>query len=93
MKQLVHAALLATAGALGTAAAQDTAPAQVQQQTIERAGSLPSSQGPEQNFTGRVRVDPIFAVTADAPYSAAFVTFEPDARSAWHTHPGGQRLG
>ena len=78
---------LASAGVVG---AQSAAPAQ--EQTIVRAGSQPSSQGPQQNFTGSVRVDPIFAVNADAPYSAAYVSFEPGARSAWHTHPAGQRL-
>lgn len=48
--------------------------------------------GPEQNFTGRVRVDPLFAATAEVNASGAYVTFEPGARSAWHTHPAGQRL-
>jgi quercetin dioxygenase-like cupin family protein len=63
-----------------------------QQQTIVRAGSQPSTEGPAQYFTGKVRVDPVFAATADVPFGAAYVTFEPGARSAWHTHPAGQRL-
>jgi quercetin dioxygenase-like cupin family protein len=83
------AVLIALAAPVG-AAAQTAAAAP--EQTIARAGSQPSSPGPEQNFTGSVRVDPIFAVHSDAPYSAAYVSFEPGARSAWHTHPGGQRL-
>ena len=81
-------ALLATAGAVCIASAQ-TPP---QEQTIVRTGSQPSTQGPEQYFTGKVRVDPVFAARADVPYGAAYVTFEPGARSAWHTHPAGQRL-
>ncbi len=88
MKFAVPSALLATAGAVCIASAQ-TPP---QEQTIVRAGAQPSTQGSEQYFTGKVRVDPVFAATADVPYSAAYVTFEPGARSAWHTHPGGQRL-
>jgi quercetin dioxygenase-like cupin family protein len=67
-------------------------PSSAQQQTIVRARSLPASQGPEQNFTGKVRVDPVFAASVDVPYSTAFVTFEAGARSAWHVHPAGQRL-
>lgn len=59
---------LASAGVVGAQSA-----ASAQEQTIVRAGSQPSSQGPQQNFTGSVRVDPIFAVNADAPYSAAYV--------------------
>lgn len=90
MKHARMTLLLIALGAPGIVPAQTTASAA--EQTIVRAGSQPSSQGPEQNFTGRVRVDPIFAANADAPYSAAYVTFEPGARSAWHTHPGGQRL-
>lgn len=43
-------------------------------------------------FIGRVRVDPLFNADNDMPCSAAYVTFEPGARSAWHTHPAGQRL-
>jgi hypothetical protein len=88
MKLAVTATLLATVGVTCTASAQ----APPQEQTIVRAGTQPSTQGPEQYFTGKVRVDPVFAARADVPYSAAYVTFEPGARSAWHTHPAGQRL-
>ncbi len=61
-------------------------------QQISRVGTQASAAGPEQTFTGRVRVDPLFAATAELPASGAYVTFEPGARSAWHTHPTGQRL-
>ena len=60
---------------------------------LSRNGSRASMNGPEQNFTGRVRVDPLF-IQPRAPQrtTAAYVTFEPGARSAWHTHPLGQTL-
>jgi quercetin dioxygenase-like cupin family protein len=61
-------------------------------QQIARAGSQASMAGPAENFTGRVRVDPLFPADADIHASGAYVAFEPGARSAWHTHPAGQRL-
>lgn len=61
-------------------------------QTITRAGTQASYKGPAEYFTGTVRVDPLFAANDAAPYSGAYVTFEPGARSAWHIHPTGQRL-
>jgi quercetin dioxygenase-like cupin family protein len=61
-------------------------------QQISRAGSQASVAGPEDYFTGRVRVDPLFPATGENNASGAYVTFEPGARSAWHTHPAGQRL-
>ena len=61
-------------------------------QQIARAGTQASAAGPEANFTGRVRVDPLFPASAQINASGAYVTFEPGARSAWHTHPAGQRL-
>jgi quercetin dioxygenase-like cupin family protein len=61
-------------------------------QTIFRAGSQPPSKGPAEYFTGNVTVAPLFPADASAPYSGADVTFEAGARSAWHTHPAGQRL-
>jgi quercetin dioxygenase-like cupin family protein len=54
-------------------------------------GSRPSAKGPEANFTGSARVDPQFA-SSESRVSAGHVTFEPGARSAWHTHPAGQVL-
>ena len=59
---------------------------------ITRGGSQPSRQGPAENFTGFVRVDPLFQATAPARAAGALVTFEPGARTAWHTHPLGQVL-
>jgi 4-carboxymuconolactone decarboxylase len=87
--------LLASAASASLTCAQAIAQAPgttANEQTVVRAGSLPSSPGPEQNFTGKVRVDPLFAATPEVPYGTAFVTFEPGARSAWHTHPAGQRF-
>ena len=59
---------------------------------IKRAGSQPSTRGPPEYFTGSVRIDPLHAATEPARVSCAYVTFEPGARSAWHTHPLGQTL-
>ncbi|HLL69309.1 MAG TPA: carboxymuconolactone decarboxylase family protein [Micromonosporaceae bacterium] len=61
-------------------------------QTITRSQDQTTTTGPPENFTGEVRVDTLFAADATAPYSGAYVTFQPGARSAWHTHPAGQRL-
>lgn len=61
-------------------------------QQIARAGTQASAAGPAENFTGRVRVDPLFPADKNIQASGAYVTFEPGARSAWHTHPAGQRL-
>lgn len=59
---------------------------------IWRNGSQASRQGPAENFTGSVRVDPLFQANAPARASGALVTFEPGARTAWHAHPLGQIL-
>jgi quercetin dioxygenase-like cupin family protein len=59
---------------------------------IKRVGSQPSARGPEDWFTGVVRLDQPFQGTAPANVSGAMVTFEPGARTAWHTHPLGQTL-
>jgi quercetin dioxygenase-like cupin family protein len=59
---------------------------------IKPNGTQPSAKGPEANFSGTVRVDPLFQAPAPARGSGAYVTFEPGARSAWHTHPLGQTL-
>jgi quercetin dioxygenase-like cupin family protein len=59
---------------------------------IYRVGSRPSAKGPAEHFTGEVRLDPLFDPTDPARTSAALVTFEPGARSDWHTHPLGQHL-
>jgi len=59
---------------------------------LKRNGSQPSSKGPNEYFTGNVRVDPLFEAPAPSRARGASVTFEPGARSAWHTHPLGQTL-
>jgi quercetin dioxygenase-like cupin family protein len=59
---------------------------------IKRSGSQPSGKGPDEWFTGSVRIDPLFQALDPSRVSAALVTFEPGARTAWHTHPLGQRL-
>ena len=59
---------------------------------IQRNGSQPSHKGPEDYFTGTVRIDPLFEADAPARVIGVNVTFEPGARTAWHTHPLGQRL-
>ena len=59
---------------------------------IKRSGSQPSGKGPADWFTGVVRIDPLFAATAPARAAGNAVTFEPGARTAWHTHPLGQIL-
>ena len=59
---------------------------------ITRVGSQPSGTGPAEWFTGTVRIDPLFQAPAPARVASAAVTFEPGARTAWHTHPLGQTL-
>ena len=59
---------------------------------IQRSGSQPSAKGPAEGFTGTVRLDPLFKADAPARVTGSSVTFEPGARTAWHTHPLGQTL-
>jgi quercetin dioxygenase-like cupin family protein len=59
---------------------------------ITRSGSQPSAKGPAEWFTGNVRIDPLFPTVDPSRVSGALVTFEPGARTAWHTHLLGQRL-
>ncbi|QIX94834.1 cupin domain-containing protein [Cedecea sp. FDAARGOS_727] len=59
---------------------------------ITRSGSLPSQKGPDNYFTGTVRIDAPFSGSDNARVGGATVTFEPGARTAWHTHPLGQTL-
>ena len=59
---------------------------------LKRSGSQSSAKGPAEYFSGNVRIDPLFQATDPSCVSAALVTFEPGARTAWHTHPLGQRL-
>jgi quercetin dioxygenase-like cupin family protein len=79
----------------GLASAQElTAPTERRNGTMEikRNGSQPSGKGPADYFTGVVRVDPLFQAPDPARVRGASVTFEPGARTAWHTHPLGQTL-
>jgi quercetin dioxygenase-like cupin family protein len=59
---------------------------------INRNGSQPSAKGPAEYFTGAVRIDSRFQASDPARVGGAIVTFEPGARTAWHTHPLGQTL-
>lgn len=59
---------------------------------ITRAGTQPSKPGPDDWFTGTVRMDPLFQAEAPGRAAGTHVTFEPGARTAWHTHPAGQTL-
>ncbi len=72
--------------------AQSQTPKDVGAIRIMRSGSQPSRQGSAENFTGSVRVDHLFQANAPARAAGSLVTFEPGARTAWHTHPLGQIL-
>jgi quercetin dioxygenase-like cupin family protein len=92
--------LLALTGSVAAIAAAKSAAAQRPMQAntrsplmdIKRSGSEPSAKGPADYFTGSVRVDALFRPHEPARTSGAYVTFEPGARTAWHTHPLGQTL-
>jgi quercetin dioxygenase-like cupin family protein len=86
--------LATTAGAAALAALAPAAVSAQRRPTMEitRSGSLPSQKGPEANFTGSVRIDSRFQGRAPARVGGATVTFEPGARTAWHSHPLGQTL-
>ena len=81
--------LTATAISLALLAAM---PANAQSTQISQNGSRPSAKGAPQYFTGSVIVDPLYAANHSTSSSGGLVTFEPGARSAWHTHPAGQYL-
>lgn len=93
MKNTLIGLAVCAAAPFADAAGSDNAndPRRAEQQ-ISRAGSQASVAGPEQWFTGRVRVEPLFPTSDAINASGAYVNFEPGARSAWHTHPAGQRL-
>ena len=59
---------------------------------FKRSGSQPSGKGPAENFTGNVRIDPLFQPTPPGRVAGILVTFEPGAHTAWHSHPLGQNL-
>lgn len=88
-KQIINAAFCAAALQACAASAEEGAKGD---QQISRAGEQASIAGPEQFFTGQVRIDPVWPASEHINASGALVTFEPGARSAWHTHPAGQRL-
>ena len=81
--------IIATATALGVFAA---ASASAESTQISPNGSRPSAKGAAQYFTGSVIVDPLYAANDSTASTGGLVTFEQGARSAWHTHPGGQYL-
>ena len=86
MKQtLIGLAMCATAPFAAGAESEDA-------QQIRRSTTQASMAGPEDYFSGRVRVDPLFPASDEISASGAYVSFEAGARSAWHTHPAGQRL-
>lgn len=96
---VISLSLLASASAhanqAGAASGSGAAPAasgDSQTITITRSGSQPSRKGPAEYFTGSVRIDPLFQAKDPSRTSGSRVTFEPGARSAWHTHPLGQIL-
>ena len=78
--------------ASGFSAASAASAEESQAIKITRSGSQPSEKGPAEYFTGPVRVDPLFNASDPSRASGAIVTFEPGARTAWHTHPLGQLL-
>ncbi|MGL6245863.1 (R)-mandelonitrile lyase [Pseudomonas sp.] len=91
-KTLFGIAMCAAAPFASAAGSADNASESLTSQQIRRAGTQASAAGLADYFTGRVRVDPLFTVTNEINASGAYVTFEPGAHSAWHTHPAGQRL-
>jgi len=78
--------------ASGSGAPQAASSDDSQTMKIMRGGSQPSQEAPAEYFTGSVRIHPLFAANHPSRTSGASVTFEPGARSAWHTHPLGQTL-
>ena len=92
-RTLVASGGLAVLAAASPAAAMDVSTARRgRTMEIKRAGSQASVKGPADWFTGSVRVDPLFQAPDPARAAGASVTFEPGARTAWHTHPLGQTL-
>ncbi|MGF6090282.1 (R)-mandelonitrile lyase [Pseudomonas sp. 18173] len=92
MKNTLIGIAVCAAAPFADAAGADNASESRTVQQISRAGTQASVAGPADYFTGRVRVDPLFPATDEINASGAYVSFEPGARSAWHTHPAGQRL-
>lgn len=82
----------ATLNAAAALAAEPQASTSTGAQRITRAGEQHSIAGPAEWFTGRARIDPVWPANDNINASGGLVTFEPGARSAWHTHPAGQHL-
>jgi quercetin dioxygenase-like cupin family protein len=89
---LAASGIAAIAADVKPATAKDARAGKKNTMKITRSNTQPSRQGPAEYFTGSVRVDAPFQGTAPARVGGAFVTFEPGARTAWHTHPLGQTL-
>lgn len=92
MKKIMAAAAAISLLSAGAALAAQDDQYLGKTQDIIRAGTYKSVDGPSQNFTGKTRIDNIFPEKAPAKFSGAYVTFEPGARSNWHTHTVGQTL-
>lgn len=84
--------LLLLAASVGYAGAEKPVQQGEDSQTVYRAGSQKSFIGPQDLFTGDVKVDLLFPSNETAHYSGAYVTFQPGARTAWHLHPAGQHI-
>jgi quercetin dioxygenase-like cupin family protein len=90
--RLLTTAIMSLSLLVLASAQADAQSSQPQKMNISRGGTRTPGKGPEANFTGGVSVEPLFPVNAPSRVSGASVTFEPGARSAWHTHPLGQTL-
>jgi hypothetical protein len=90
---LASGAVCAQAGSPSASDASRTASLQGSQTiTVTRGGSQPSTEGPAEHFTGSARIDPLFSANTPSHTSGGGITFEPGARTAWHSHPLGQTL-
>lgn len=92
MMTALLAALLLTSAGMTAVQAQAGDETGKEALVVTRVGTRPSAVGSHATFTGNVRHDPLFSPNEAAPYSVSYVTFEPGARTFWHTHPAGQRL-
>jgi len=92
MKRILTIAALFAAGTPLSVSGAASAGAEEQRMQISRAQTRPATAGPAETFTGEVSVTPLFGTVDGRNSSSAEVTFSPCARSAWHTHPGGQTL-
>jgi len=92
MKLITTTLVLAVTMCRASAQTEQRGGKQMQNITITRGDSLPTNPGPAEYFSGSVRVEMLFSVAEPSRISGARVTFEPGARTAWHTHPLGQTL-